>query len=137
MVKNQLTILLLFKIQSKTMKSKIVLCGLLLSNYIGITQTPKYGSLRIGDLVPDVAVSNVLNYPGGKVRLSDFRGKVVILDFWNTGCAPCIAAMPKMQHLQEQFDDKIQILLVDWQNSTEQVQQLFKKNTYIKDVHLP
>jgi len=40
-------------------------------------------------------------YDGRPVSLADFRGKVVLLDFWGTFCPPCIAALPKLQALHD------------------------------------
>ena len=39
---------------------------------------------------------------GQTVSLSDYQGKVVLLDFWATFCSPCLKAMPKLQKLHEQ-----------------------------------
>lgn len=39
-------------------------------------------------------------------KLSDFQGKVVVLDFWNTTCSPCIKFLPKMKELQTEFAGK-------------------------------
>lgn len=40
---------------------------------------------------------------GKTVSLSDFKGKVVLLDFWATFCGPCLKAMPKLQKLNDRY----------------------------------
>jgi thiol-disulfide isomerase/thioredoxin len=43
----------------------------------------------------------------GKLHLlSEYRGKVVVLDFWATWCGPCAEVMPRMQKLHEKYADK-------------------------------
>ncbi|MEN6332939.1 MAG: M56 family metallopeptidase [Phycisphaerales bacterium] len=42
-------------------------------------------------------------FDGDTIRLADFRGKVVLLDFWATWCRPCVAQLPQMQQLHEEF----------------------------------
>jgi thiol-disulfide isomerase/thioredoxin len=45
--------------------------------------------------------------PDGKdISLADFKGKVVMLDFWATWCGPCMQAIPAVQRLSEQFKDQ-------------------------------
>lgn len=44
-------------------------------------------------LAPDFELNNV---KGGKVRLSDFKGKTVVLNFWTTTCQPCLEEMPSL-----------------------------------------
>lgn len=46
------------------------------------------------------------NLKGEKVRLSDLKGKVVLMDFWATWCAPCRKAHPHIQDLYDEYKDK-------------------------------
>ncbi len=72
-------------------------------------------ALKIGDKVPDLQLNNIINYPHTSAKISDFNGKVLILDFWATWCAPCLASMPKLDSLQKQFSGKVQVLQVAYQ----------------------
>ncbi|RYG54893.1 MAG: TlpA family protein disulfide reductase [Chitinophagaceae bacterium] len=63
---------------------------------------------------PDFSL-NVSANSGAKAAtktLKDFAGKWLILDFWTRTCAVCIASMPKINQLQQQFKDQVQFLLV-------------------------
>jgi peroxiredoxin len=57
-----------------------------------------------GDIAPDF---ELLTPEGQKVKLSDFRGKKVILNFWATWCPPCRAEMPDIQNFYSQNSDKV------------------------------
>jgi len=69
-------------------------------------------SLNIGDQVPDLEFSNLMNSQKKSIKLSDLKGKLVIIDFWATWCAPCMAALPKMDSLQKEFAGKLVVLPV-------------------------
>ncbi len=43
---------------------------------------------------------------GKPVQLSDFKGKVVVLDFWATWCLPCVEEIPRFVDLQKKYQDK-------------------------------
>ncbi|WP_343304406.1 TlpA disulfide reductase family protein [Chitinophaga niabensis] len=107
----------------------------------GIAQQPKETSspfvrLNIGDKVPDITFMHVKNHPGKTIKLSDFKGKLLIIDFWNKWCIPCISAFPKMEELQNKFGDNIQILLVT-SDKDQQLQSLFQNSEIIKNTKLP
>src|SRR2546423_436856 len=40
---------------------------------------------------------------GRRVRLDDYKGKVILINFWATWCAPCQAEMPELVKLQKQY----------------------------------
>jgi peroxiredoxin/outer membrane lipoprotein-sorting protein len=48
---------------------------------------------------------------GAQVRLSSFRGKIVLLDFWATWCPPCRKELPSIEKLHRQFADKDVVVL--------------------------
>ena len=48
---------------------------------------------------------------GRSVRLSDFKGKAVVLDFWATWCAPCRASLPHLNEVQGHFSGKGLVVL--------------------------
>jgi cytochrome c biogenesis protein CcmG, thiol:disulfide interchange protein DsbE len=43
---------------------------------------------------------------GKEIKLSDLKGKVVMLDFWATWCPPCRMSVPHMRELQEEYKDQ-------------------------------
>jgi thiol-disulfide isomerase/thioredoxin len=63
----------------------------------------------IGRSAPDFALTAV---DGQTVRLSDHRGKAVIVDFWATWCPPCKALMPDLESLAQQYDGELEIIAV-------------------------
>lgn len=59
---------------------------------------------------------------GDEVSLSDYRGKVVFMNFWATWCGPCRLEMPSMQRLYESVtSDRFEIIAVNLKESEEMV----------------
>ncbi|RZK39829.1 MAG: TlpA family protein disulfide reductase [Pedobacter sp.] len=69
-------------------------------------------NLKIGDRVPNVLLPKILNYHSKDAQIADFKGKLLILDFWATWCGACISMIPRMDSLQKEFGGKIQIMSV-------------------------
>lgn len=67
--------------------------------------------IGIGQTAPDFELSTL---EGTKVKLSDFRGKKVLINFWATWCPPCRVEMPVMQKFYAEYkDNNVVILSVD------------------------
>lgn len=123
------------------MRTVFLLSCLLLGYGYTVNAQPKNnatysGYLKSGDVMPDVEASDISNYHSTTLRLSDFRGKLLILDFWGIKCSACITALPKMEALQKQFGGRIQIVMVT-RNTTEEVERLKKKIAVLRNVRFP
>ena len=46
------------------------------------------------------------SFNGQEISLSDYKGKVIILNFWATWCGPCIHEMPALEKLHQEYKDK-------------------------------
>jgi len=61
-----------------------------------------------GQRAPDFTLKKA---GGGEVSLSDYEGKILVIDFWSTTCGGCIADMPAYQELYNQWDhDEVEYL---------------------------
>ncbi len=79
-----------------------------------------------GKTAPDF--SNVKGWINSKpLKLSDLKGKVVILDFWGYWCGPCIAAMPDLMNLYEKFGKDELVIIGVHDDSLGSVEELQEK----------
>lgn len=65
---------------------------------------------EVGETAPDFSLPGINSE---EVKLSDYRGKKVFLNFWATWCPPCRAEMPDIQRFYEERKDDIVILAVN------------------------
>src|SRR5207237_2073626 len=78
----------------------MLIIGKHLTKRSDVTQTVNPGGPAIGSVAPEFELASL---DGKKVRLSDFRGKAVLLNFWATWCQPCRIEMPWFEALQKQY----------------------------------
>lgn len=67
---------------------------------------------EIGKPCPDFFLSDVQHYAKKETSLNDFKGKLLVIDFWSKGCVSCVQSFPKVNELQQEFKDDVQFLLV-------------------------
>lgn len=88
---------------------------------------PSY-ALKSGDQAPPLNFDAILQGPQpSAVNWQMLRGKVVILDFWGTWCAPCVADLPRTNDLIAKYRDKpVQFVAVGHENALK-VEYFLKK----------
>jgi len=115
-----------YKRAHRMVLSCLFLC--LVSMFSLSAQTPRKDSgadglsnlvaLKPGDKVPDAVwnQSLELHYFNGQkktIKFADLKGKLILLDFWSTGCPSCIEGIPKMEWIQQRFPANIQVIMVN------------------------
>lgn len=93
--------------------------------------------LHVGSQVPDIPIAQILTE--GTVRqanIRDFNDRLLILDFWGTGCKGCIEALPGLASLQNRFGDRVKILPVTY-DTRKVVEKFFQKHPDLRELRLP
>jgi peroxiredoxin len=65
-------------------------------------------SARVGQPLPDLILSDLDGKPH---RLSDYRGRRVLLNFWASWCKPCLQEMPALVQAQQKFGNQAPIVI--------------------------
>jgi len=83
---------------------------------------------RAGEAAPELGLEQVLQAPSGtEASWEKLGGKVVVLEFWATWCAPCIAAIPHLNELADHFKGKPVQFIAITDEKAEVVERFLKK----------
>lgn len=115
-----------------------VLVGITIIALIGVTiMDIRSGGTSVSgsaDYQETIETANFLSIADGETRVSvtDFAGKLVLVDFWETWCVPCLNSMPTFQQLLEEFPDQFAVLAVSpgWSDDMETVREFMSNYDY-------
>jgi peroxiredoxin len=109
------------------LKTRVVICCLLfvlVSVLTGCRSGAPKG--RAGAGAPDFTVTDI---QGKKLSLSDYKGKVVLLDFWATWCAPCLEEIPHFVDMQQQLGPQgFQTIGISMDDGPEPVKKFYQEH---------
>lgn len=84
--------------------------------------------MEVGHPAPDFTLTDL---EGNTVTLSDFRGKVVFINFWASWCPPCRAEMPEIEAVYQEYKDKgVVFISVNIQEDESIVREFVQKGGY-------
>ncbi len=69
-------------------------------------------TVKIGLPAPNFKLPSL---SGGEISLSQYKGKIVMLDFWATWCGPCRMTMPLLERLQKEYPNNLVLLAINLQ----------------------
>ncbi len=86
------------------------------------------GIIKLSGIAPP-ADTGLTDIKGNPINLSDFKGKILFLNFWTTWCLDCVKEMPDIEKLHKKFKDKgLIILAVDLKESPKKVKKFMEKH---------
>lgn len=97
------------------------------------TEAKPGAALKEGNKAPDFT-ANMLD--GTTVKLSDLKGKPVLINFWATWCGPCVGEMPAFQRLMKDYGGKFNMIAVNAGEDSDTVKDFISSNKYTFPVAL-
>lgn len=99
------------RVTPRGLSAALLLAGLLLPLFASANDPVAALALVKPNPVQPARQFSVATPDNRQLRLSDFKGKVVFLNFWATWCKPCEEEMPAMERLHQRFKDKGLVVL--------------------------
>ncbi len=82
-------------------------------------------SALVGKPAPDFELETL---DGSKFRLSQSRGKILVLEFWATWCGPCVDTLPQIHRIVKELEDQgVRLVAVNLQESPEAINSLLER----------
>ena len=108
-----------------------ILLVLLVGTFLYAILRPGNPGPVIGQTTPDF---QLMDLEGRRIQLSAYRGKIVVLNFWATWCAPCVEEMPSLNRFQETFAPQGVVVLAVSVDEDQQALRKFAADYQLKMV---
>jgi len=110
--------------------------GLAAEDNPGVPQRARLGEfIPASPLLPAPAISFV-DLAGNTVSLSEFTGKIVLVNLWATWCEPCVREMPSLERVQSRLGDKIAVVAISEDHGGSKIVEPFIDKLELKSVKI-
>ena len=116
---------------------KIVLIFMSYSMHAQHNQPTKVVPIKIGDTLPNLVLQDFMGAPSKICRLSAYRGKPLLIDFWATWCGSCIAAYPRVERIKNETGNGFAVLPVTYESAAPVTKFYERRKKIAKDSALP
>ena len=102
----------------------------------GAPERARFGEfIPASPLLPAPAISFV-DLAGNTVSLSEFTGKIVLVNLWATWCEPCVREMPSLERVQSRLGDKIAVVAISEDHGGSKIVEPFIDKLELKSVKI-
>ena len=96
-----------------------------------------FNELFIGDTLPKFTIKKVINWKESKIHSSELIGRKKILIFWHTKCSSCIIALFKLDSLNIDYSQKLQVISIAQNDTKETIENLLNRISKRGKISLP
>lgn len=91
------------------------------------SEPQRIGAIETGAIAPEFTA---VNSAGEQVKLSDYRGKVVMINFWASWCTPCVREMPMINQIAQTYQEDVQTLFVNVGEAKGTIREFMNKQQF-------
>lgn len=118
-------------------KSILISFSIIYVQYIIAQNRTELKYPELGKVMPEFLLKHMNYFNKTEATLADFSGKWLVLDFWNRFCSGCIGSFPKINEEIKAFNDKVQFVLIGYEDPENGAQKTYEKYREREHLEIP
>ena len=115
----------------------LIFCFSIFSSIAQTNEDVPLNNIAINEIPKSISPIIFEDFLGNKISLKEYRGKLVIINFWATWCAPCKKEMPSLDRLYQSSDFKnLEVLAVNMEEPNKEKTKKFFENLKIQKLEI-
>tara|TARA_B100000686_G_scaffold1659_1_gene1822 strand:+ start:1005 stop:1544 length:540 start_codon:yes stop_codon:yes gene_type:complete len=115
----------------------LIFCFSIFSSIAQTNEDVPLNNIAINEIPKSISPIIFEDFLGNKISLEEYRGKLVIINFWATWCAPCKKEMPSLDKLYQNSDFKnLEVFAVNMEEPNKEKTKKFFENLKIQKLEI-